>query len=126
MAKSITRRFRMATLLSTLRVVGDANGADRHGSALSCRLLKRFQILILNLTVLEQRLRELAFLNSGVRIILEDERPAESLKTELYYEGGVKEFVKYLDRSKSSVMDEPIYIMGEKDDIVVEVAHVVE
>ena len=66
-------------------------------------------------------MRELAFLNSGVRIILEDERPAESLKTELYYDGGVKEFVKYLDRSKSSVMEEPIYIMGEKDDIVVEV-----
>jgi DNA gyrase subunit B len=45
---------------------------------------------------LETRLRELAFLNSGVRIIIEDERPAEPLKTDLFYEGGVKEFVKYL------------------------------
>ena len=71
---------------------------------------------------LEKRLRELAFLNSGVRIILEDERPAEALRSELYYEGGVKEFVKYLDRSKSSIMPEPIYVVGEKDDIGVEVA----
>ena len=71
---------------------------------------------------LEKRLRELAFLNSGVRIILEDERPAEKLRTELYYEGGVKEFVKYIDRSKTAMMPEPIYVVGEKDEIGVEVA----
>jgi DNA gyrase subunit B len=71
---------------------------------------------------LEKRLRELAFLNSGVRIILEDERPAELLRTELFYEGGVKEFVKYIDRSKPAMMDEPIFITGERDDIGVEVA----
>ncbi len=71
---------------------------------------------------LEKRLRELAFLNSGVRIILEDERPAEALRSELFYEGGVKEFVKYIDRSKTAMMPEPIYVQGEKDDIGVEVA----
>ncbi|MEM6594147.1 MAG: DNA topoisomerase (ATP-hydrolyzing) subunit B [Pseudomonadota bacterium] len=71
---------------------------------------------------LEKRLRELAFLNSGVRIILEDERPAEKLRAELYYEGGVKEFVKYIDRSKTAMMPEPIYVVGEKDEIGVEVA----
>ncbi len=71
---------------------------------------------------LENRLRELAFLNSGVRIIVEDERPAEPLKTELFYEGGVREYVKYLDRSKSSIMPEPIYMTGEKNGIGVEVA----
>jgi DNA gyrase subunit B len=71
---------------------------------------------------LENRLRELAFLNSGVRIILEDERPAEPLKTELFYEGGVREFVRYLDRSKSSIMPDPIFITGEKAGIGVEVA----
>ncbi len=71
---------------------------------------------------LEKRLRELAFLNSGVRIILTDERPAEHLRTELYYEGGVKEFVKYIDRSKQQMMPEPIYVTGERDDIGVEVA----
>ncbi|MBO9407104.1 DNA topoisomerase (ATP-hydrolyzing) subunit B [Shimia sp. R9_1] len=71
---------------------------------------------------LEKRLRELAFLNSGVRIILEDERPAEPLHTELYYDGGVNEFVKYIDRHKTSLMEAPIYVKGEKDDIGVEVA----
>ena len=71
---------------------------------------------------LEKRLRELAFLNSGVRIILEDERPAEALRTELFYDGGVKEFVKYIDRHKTPMMEEPIYVKGERDDIGVEVA----
>ncbi|MFO1165644.1 MAG: DNA topoisomerase (ATP-hydrolyzing) subunit B [Paracoccus sp. (in: a-proteobacteria)] len=71
---------------------------------------------------LENRLRELAFLNSGVRIILEDERHAEPLRTELYYEGGVREFVKFIDRSKAPVMPEPIFIQGERGGIGVEVA----
>ena len=71
---------------------------------------------------LENRLRELAFLNSGVRIIVEDERPAEPLHTELFYDGGVREYVKYLDRSKSSIMAEPIYMTGERGGIGVEVA----
>ena len=71
---------------------------------------------------LETRLRELAFLNSGVRIILEDERPAEPLHVEMFYDGGVREFVKYLDRSKTSVMSEPIYMTGERGGIGVEVA----
>ncbi|PLL14643.1 DNA topoisomerase (ATP-hydrolyzing) subunit B [Tabrizicola sp. TH137] len=81
-----------------------------------------FSNLDYSFKVLETRLRELAFLNSGVRIIIEDERPAEPLRTELFYEGGVKEFVKYLDRSKTSVMPEPIYMVGEKNGIGVEVA----
>ena len=81
-----------------------------------------FSNLDYNFKTLETRLRELAFLNSGVRIILEDERHAEPQKIELFYEGGVREFVKYIDRSKTSVMVEPIYMVGEKNGIGVEVA----
>ncbi len=81
-----------------------------------------FSNLDYSFKTLENRLRELAFLNSGVRIIVEDERPAEPLHTELFYEGGVKEYVKYLDRSKTAVMPEPIYILGERGGISVEVA----
>ena len=81
-----------------------------------------FSNLEYSFKTLEHRLRELAFLNSGVRIIIEDERPAEPLRTELYYDGGVKEFVKYLDRSKTSIMAEPIYMIGERNGIVIEVA----
>ena len=81
-----------------------------------------FSNLDYSFKTLETRLRELAFLNSGVRIILEDERHAEPQRIELFYEGGVREFVKYIDRSKSSVMAEPIYMVGEKNGIGVEVA----
>ncbi|MGR3485540.1 MAG: DNA topoisomerase (ATP-hydrolyzing) subunit B [Paracoccaceae bacterium] len=69
-----------------------------------------------------KRLRELAFLNSGVRIILRDERPAEPLEADLSYDGGLREFVKYLDRSKTPVMSDPIHVLGERDEIGVEVA----
>jgi DNA gyrase subunit B len=81
-----------------------------------------FSNLDYSFKTLETRLRELAFLNSGVRIILEDERHAEPQKVELFYEGGVREFVKYIDRSKTSVMPEPIYMVGERNGIGVEVA----
>ncbi|WP_298802113.1 DNA topoisomerase (ATP-hydrolyzing) subunit B [uncultured Lentibacter sp.] len=114
-------KFSHGDTVEHLRVVGDANGE----TGTEVRFLastETFSNLDYEFPVLEKRLRELAFLNSGVRIILEDERPAEPLKSELYYDGGVKEFVKYLDRSKTSVMEEPIYIVGEKDDIGVEVA----
>ncbi|WP_438990633.1 DNA topoisomerase (ATP-hydrolyzing) subunit B [Lentibacter sp.] len=114
-------KFSHGDTVEHLRVVGDANGE----TGTEVRFLastETFSNLDYEFSVLEKRLRELAFLNSGVRIILEDERPAEPLKSELYYDGGVKEFVKYLDRSKTSVMEEPIYIVGEKDDIGVEVA----
>ena len=72
--------------------------------------------------VLEKRLRELAFLNSGVRIVLQDDRPAPPRRTELHYDGGVREFVKYLDRSKTALIPDPIYITGERAGIVIEVA----
>jgi DNA gyrase subunit B len=81
-----------------------------------------FSNLDFSFKTLEHRLRELAFLNSGVRIIVEDERPAEGLRTELFYEGGVREYVKYLDRSKSSIMPEPIYMIGDRNGMTVEVA----
>ena len=114
-------RFEHGETTEHLRVTGDANG--RKGTEV--RFLgstDTFSNLEYSFDTLEKRLRELAFLNSGVKIILEDERPAEPLKSELIYEGGVKEFVKYLDRSKSSIMPEPIYMVGERDDIGVEVA----
>ena len=71
---------------------------------------------------LEHRLRELAFLNSGTRIVLTDARGPEDVTTELFYEGGLNEFVRYLDRNKQPLIDTPIYLMSEKDGITVEVA----
>ncbi|TQF00853.1 MAG: DNA topoisomerase (ATP-hydrolyzing) subunit B [Spiribacter salinus] len=104
-----------------LRVVGDANG-EKGTEVRFMASTDTFSNLEYSFETLEKRLRELAFLNSGVRIILVDERPAEPLRSELFYEGGVKEFVKYLDRSKNAMIPEPIYVIGERDDIIVEVA----
>jgi DNA gyrase subunit B len=118
--KEHVARFEGGFTVEHLKVVGDT---DRTGTEVRFMAsTNTFSNLEYSFETLEKRLRELAFLNSGVRIILTDERPAEPLRTELFYEGGVKEFVKYLDRHKSSVMPEPIFIVGEKDDIGVEVA----
>ena len=114
-------KFEHGETTEHLRVVGDAEGE----TGTEVRFLAStgtFSNLDYQFEILEKRLRELAFLNSGVRIILEDERPAEPVKTELHYEGGVREFVKYLDRSKQAVMEDPVYMEGEKDGIGVEVA----
>ena len=114
-------RFEGGFTTESLRVEGPANG--RKGTEV--RFLAStdtFSDRDYVFETLEKRLRELAFLNSGVRILLTDERPSEPLRSELFYEGGVKEFVKYLDRSKASVMAEPIFVTGERDGIEIEVA----
>ncbi|NDC89562.1 MAG: DNA gyrase subunit B, partial [Bacteroidetes bacterium] len=114
-------KFEHGETTEHLRVVGQAEG-EKGTEVRFLASTDTFSNLEYDFHTLEKRLRELAFLNSGVRIILEDERPAEPLRSELFYEGGVREFVKYLDRSKSSVMTEPVYMTGEKDGIGVEVA----
>ncbi len=118
--KEHVARFEHGDTVKHLEVVGptDQTGTEVRFMASTDTFSNRDFIF----EILEKRLRELAFLNSGVRIILEDERPAQALRSELYYEGGVKEFVKYIDRSKSAMMPEPIYVVGEKDEIGVEVA----
>ncbi|MFZ5677898.1 MAG: DNA topoisomerase (ATP-hydrolyzing) subunit B [Pseudomonadota bacterium] len=73
-------------------------------------------------STIEHRLRELAFLNSGVRIVLTDKRGVEPKEVELYYEGGIQAFVRYLDRTKQALVAEPIMMKGEKDGITVECA----
>ena len=125
--KEYYARFENGETVEHVREVGPAPGQKGTevrfmASSKTNRPDGTFSNLEYSFKTLETRLRELAFLNSGVRIIIEDERPAEPLKTELFYEGGVKEFVKYLDRSKASVMAEPIYMVGERNGIGVEIA----
>lgn len=121
-------RFEHGDTVEHLRVVGDAAPGDKGtevrflASAKTTDPNGTFSNLDYVFKTLENRLRELAFLNSGVRIILEDERHAEVQRTELFYDGGVREFVKYLDRSKTAVMPEPIFMTGERGGIGVEVA----
>lgn len=121
-------RFEKGDTVEHLRVVGDAEPGETGTEVRFLASSKEedpegtFSNREFIFKTLESRLRELAFLNSGVRIILEDERPAEPLRSELHYDGGVREFVKYIDRSKTAVMPEPIFIMGERNGIVVEIA----
>ena len=81
-----------------------------------------FTMVDFDYATIEHRLRELAFLNSGVRIILTDLRHAEPRREELHYEGGLEAFVRYLDRAKTALIEKPILIRGERNSIGVEVA----
>ncbi len=72
--------------------------------------------------VLKKRLREMAFLNKGIRIVFTDERPEEPVQHDFCYEGGLKEFVLYLNRNKEALFPDPIYAEGIKDGVLVEVA----
>jgi DNA gyrase subunit B len=81
-----------------------------------------FTMVEFDFKTLEHRLRELAFLNSGVRILLTDLRHPEKIETELHYEGGLEAFVRYLDSAKTALISAPIHLTQEKDGIVVELA----
>ncbi|MEO9822922.1 MAG: DNA topoisomerase (ATP-hydrolyzing) subunit B [Paracoccaceae bacterium] len=114
-------RFEHGETVKHLEVVGDANG--RKGTEVRFMAsTDTFSNRDFVFKTLENRLRELAFLNSGVRILVKDERPTPNEETEFFFDGGVREFVKYLDRNKQPMIDEPIFITGDKDGINVEVA----
>ena len=104
-----------------LAVVGPANG--RRGTEVSfLPSPQTFTQVEFDYATLEHRLRELAFLNSGVHIILSDLRGAEPKREELVYEGGIEAFVRYLDRTKKPLVDIPIVVRTERDGITVEAA----
>ncbi len=121
-------RFEKGDTAEPLRVVGEAQPGEKGTEVRFLASAKinhpdgTFSNLDYSFKTLETRLRELAFLNSGVKIILEDNRGAELQRSELFYDGGVREFVKYLDRHKTPVMPEPIFMTGERGGIGVEVA----
>ncbi|UXM95924.1 DNA topoisomerase (ATP-hydrolyzing) subunit B [Bartonella sp. HY329] len=104
-----------------LAIVGDAGEAT--GTAVTfLPSTETFTKVEFDFDTLERRLRELAFLNSGVRIFLADRRHADHREEELHYDGGLIEFVKYIDQTKTPLISEPIYISSEKDGMTVEVA----
>ncbi len=104
-----------------LQEIGDADG-KRGTEVTFLPSTETFTKTEFDFGTLEHRLRELAFLNSGVRIVLTDKRGVEPHVLELYYEGGIVAFVRYLDRSKHGLIKEPIMISGEKDGISMECA----
>ncbi|WP_210496166.1 DNA topoisomerase (ATP-hydrolyzing) subunit B [Microvirga antarctica] len=119
--KEHAMEFRHGVAVSPLAVIGDAQG--RQGTEVTfLASTDTFTMVEYDYETLEHRLRELAFLNSGVRIILTDNRHAERKREELMYEGGIEAFVRYLDRAKTPLISEPVVIRSERDGIGVEVA----
>ncbi|MBF9233186.1 DNA topoisomerase (ATP-hydrolyzing) subunit B [Microvirga alba] len=113
--------FRHGDAVAPLAVVGDAEG-KRGTEVTFLASTETFTMVEYDYSTLEHRLRELAFLNSGVRIVLTDNRHAERKREELMYEGGVEAFVRYLDRAKTPLIQQPVMIRSEKDGIGVEAA----
>jgi DNA gyrase subunit B len=113
-------RFRHGDAEAPLKVVGKT---DKRGTRVTfLPSLETFKITDFDFDRLEHRFRELAFLNSGVRLVLVDERHDEPKSVEMFYEGGIAAFVKYLDRAKTALIPDPIAITGQRDDIGIEVA----
>jgi DNA gyrase subunit B len=115
--------FRHGDAVAPLKAVGPGGG--RRGTEVTfLPSTGTFTMIEFDYATLEKRLRELAFLNSGVRIVLTDARHAEKKREELYYEGGIEAFVRYLDRSRKPIdgMVSPVVVRSERDGIRVEVA----
>ena len=123
-----TMRFEHGDAVSPLVVTGpapdNAQGVPRKGTRVtflpSTDTFKN--VTEFDFDRLEHRYRELAFLNSGVRILLEDRRHEEPVQRELFYEGGIAAFVKYLDRNKTPIMPDPVSISSERDGVGIDVA----
>ena len=114
-------RFADGEPLAPLKVVGDAAG--RKGTEVTfLPSTKTFTKVEFDYGTLEHRLRELAFLNSGTTIVLSDQRGVEKKEVTLHYEGGLEAFVRYLDRTKNSLIPKPVMIEAERDGISVEAA----
>jgi DNA gyrase subunit B len=124
--------FTHGEAVAPLKIVGEApmdkrrDGSERVLSGTEVRFLpseETFTMVEFDRNTLERRLRELAFLNSGVMIILKDERPEDDIVTELFYEGGIEAFVRHLDANKQGLIEAPITVIKESDDgITVEAA----
>jgi DNA gyrase subunit B len=117
--KLYRQRYERGAVKTGLEIVGEAEG---HGTKVFFKPDHEiFEELEYDYDTLSQRLRELAFLNKGIRITLADEREGGKSE-EFYYEGGIKSFVEYLNRNKSTLHETVIYFEGNKDEYVVEIA----
>jgi len=120
-SKEYYMRFRHGDAEAPLAVVGEV--VDKRGTEVTfLPSTATFTMTEFDYATLEHRLRELAFLNSGVTIFLADKRGVEAKETKLHYEGGLEQFVRYLDRAKNSLIPNPIMITAEREGVTVEVA----
>ena len=120
--KIYKQRYERGKVIYKLKVVGECE-ADKTGTRVTFLPDKEiFEETVFDFDTLKQRFREMAFLTKGLRINLIDERGEELVEKSFHYEGGIKEFVQYLNKSKTPLYEQIIYCEGEKDGVMVEVA----
>ena len=120
--KIYQQRYERGKTMYSLKVVGDCE-PDRHGTMVTFYPDGEiFEDLNFDFDTLKTRFREMAFLTKGLRITFTDERPEEPKTRVFHYEGGIREFVQYLNRSSSPLYPQIIYCEGEKNGVLVEVA----
>ena len=118
--KIYRQRYERGKVMYPLKIVGDT---DKRGTEV--RFLPDptiFEETVFDFSVLKHRLREMAFLTKGLKIVLKDKRPEENVALTFHYEGGIREYVEYLNKSKEVLYPQVIYCEGKKGDVVVEVA----
>ncbi|MGO5333388.1 DNA topoisomerase (ATP-hydrolyzing) subunit B [Enterococcus cecorum] len=115
------QEYRRGHVVDDLKVIGET---ERHGTTVHFVPDPEIftETIEYNFDKLATRIRELAFLNRGLHISIEDTRSEEPEKREYYFEGGIKSYVEYLNQNKTVLFDEPIYLEGEQQDITVEVS----
>ncbi len=116
------QRYERGNVVDKLRITGDCDPEKTGTKVTFLPDDEIFEETIFDYNTLKQRLREMAFLTKGVKIVLTDEREEELVEKTFHYEGGIKEFVTYLNRGKTALYDDIIYCEGEKDGVYVEVA----
>ena len=114
------QKYSRGNVLCDLTKIGES---DEHGTKVLFKPDHEiFEDTVYDFEILASRLRELAFLNKGIAITLTDNREEEPRVEKYHYEGGIKEFVSYLNRNKEVLHESPIYVEGEKDGIIAEIA----
>ncbi len=120
--KIYKQRYERGNTIYKLKVIGECE-PEKTGTMVTFLPDKEiFEETVFDFNTLKTRLREMAFLTKGLRIVLKDLREEEVVEKAFHYEGGIKEFVKYLNNSKTALYDDIIYCEGSKDDVYVEVA----
>nr|WP_297884316.1 DNA topoisomerase (ATP-hydrolyzing) subunit B [uncultured Blautia sp.] len=120
--KEYKQRYERGHTMYPLKVIGDC-APEHTGTKVTFLPDKEiFEETVYDYDILKQRLREMAFLTKGLKIVLKDEREDSQKEKTFHYEGGIREFVTYLNRSKEALYPDVVYCEGEKDGVVVEVA----
>ena len=120
--KIYKQRYERGKSAYQLKVVGECE-ADKTGTKVTFLPdAEIFEETECDYNILKQRFREMAFLTKNLKIVLADERPEERIEKTFHYEGGIKEFVQYLNKSKTPLYEQIIYCEGQKDGVAVEVA----